>query len=951
MSDNSDYTKTISNNIDSRERGLTPKEVELIKKQCEDDIYLFAIRYFSHYLRKSSSDFHKFLYKVFAEELNRPNRTEAIKYAIAAPRGNSKSSIVSTIVPIWCMAYYKKRFIIMLSDTATKAEGFLSDVKRELLNNAKLNKDFPDLCGKGSVWRANEIITNSGIKISALGTGNNIRGEKFGNIRPQLLLLDDLENSDMLRSESERDFIQNRWFKKDVLHTKGEKGTIMDIFVVGTVLGKESLLNALLDRSKFPDWRSKRFSAVLSESTSPLWGEWKKIFVDRFNENNIEDARKFFEKHKEDMLRGTKVLWPEGDPYYDLMVEKVSDYSGFLSEKQNSPIDYSKIMVQEGDIHWENFLTNPVIQKILRNTINPSYGAIDPALGKKADSNDYYCIPTIIRDLRSGYLYVVDFEIDRQKVDYQIDAIVKKHLEFRYKLFGVETNAFQYVLAENLRTISRRAGIYVPVKEINNSQDKKLRVEGMIPFITDGTLVFDKYKAETNQMYDLAMEQILTFTGENDRHDDACVLSGSFILTNKGVKEIQDVKIGDEVLTHTGSFNKVTKTYKRDYSGEVFEIKGVGTLPTTFTSNHRLLVSTYTKKEVSKSQRTYTTVNNNDFCFEEISKLDKKKHLINTPCISYSENVTLDMSKYLDYYIEKDGLIYGTTYKGERINPRSIPISKYVEIDEEMSFFLGYFAAEGSTGSTHSVNLASHKDEVVVDDFIRELLYNKFGNVKIYVYTRDNLKRTCFNSVPITNFLKLFKSKTSKRLPEFCMRLGKKETLSLLFGYLFGDDNFTEGVARSNTISPSLAFQIYLLFIKVGLKPRIRFVNREKYKFDNKFISRNQYYVELSRLDTLDFLSLLPKFAVDIYKDKKLKRCSPKCNRKSTYFSEDETLLSRRISYNKKMYYEGKVYNLEVEGDNSYVVNGIAVHNCDSLEMCFRIAQKSGFQVLTKQNR
>ena len=32
-----------------------------------------------------------------------------------------------------------------------------------------------------------------------------------------------------------------------------------------------------------------------------------------------------------------------------------------------------------------------------------------------------------------------------------------------------------------------------------------------------------------------------------------------------------------------------------------------------------------------------------------------------------------------------------------------------------------------------------------------------------------------------------------------------------------------------------------------------------------------------------------------------------------------------------KSIYNGKVYNLEVEDDNSYTVNDIAVHNCDAL--------------------
>jgi predicted phage terminase large subunit-like protein len=84
----------------------------------------------------------------------------------------------------------------------------------------------------------------------------------------------------------------------------------------------------------------------------------------------------------------------------------------------------------------------------------------------------------------------------------------------------VETNAFQYVVAENLRKLSMKTGAYVPIKEINQYHDKKLRVEGIIPLLIDGTIVFDSQKARNNQQYNMAIDQLCSFTGEQDEHDD-----------------------------------------------------------------------------------------------------------------------------------------------------------------------------------------------------------------------------------------------------------------------------------------------------------------------------------------------------------------------------------------------------------------------------------------------
>ena len=48
-----------------------------------------------------------------------------------------------------------------------------------------------------------------------------------------------------------------------------------------------------------------------------------------------------------------------------------------------------------------------------------------------------------------------------------------------------------------------------------------MRFESIVPFLKDGTIVFDSEKNRTNQMYNLGIEQICTFTGEQDSDDDS----------------------------------------------------------------------------------------------------------------------------------------------------------------------------------------------------------------------------------------------------------------------------------------------------------------------------------------------------------------------------------------------------------------------------------------------
>lgn len=509
-----------------QERDLTPEESLALTKHCATDLYVFALRYFPHYLIHRSSELHRYLYTTLTREINNTKRKDGMKLAVAAPRGNAKSSIVSCILPIWCTVYNKKHFIIMLSDTAGQADDFLADLKRELENNAKLRRDFPDVCRKGPVWKVDEIITNNNVRIMSLGTGNKIRGRKFGTHRPDLVIGDDLENSEMVRSEVKRENIRFTWFDKDFLFAgagdAGEKDEKTDFFIVGTILGKDSLLNAILDPNEYPQWTTRRFKAVKQFSDSSKWESWERLYKDRFDLDRIASARAFFEANEKEMLEGTSVLWPEGDTYYSLMVNKLTSLSAFLTEKQNEGVDLSKVYVQRDDLHWEDFrkgIWKDAIERGLKRKL--IFGAIDPCVGKYSKKGDYYCIITLVRDPKSGHIFVMDMILKRQPVDSQIGAVLKCHKKFHYKLFGVETNAFQYVLAESLRKRSRELGYYVPVEEINNYQDKKMRVEGIVPFMKDGTIVFDKTKDKSNQSYNRAIEQICTFTGENDSEDDA----------------------------------------------------------------------------------------------------------------------------------------------------------------------------------------------------------------------------------------------------------------------------------------------------------------------------------------------------------------------------------------------------------------------------------------------
>jgi len=500
-----------------QERELTPEELLALKKLCENNLYLFAVRYFPHYLSKPSSKLHRFLYNTLTRDINRAHKKKTLgplKLAIAAPRDSAKTTIVGCILPVWCVCYKKKHYIGIISSSSSTAEERLYDIKTELEHNEKLKRDFPEACGKGPIWRNNEIITRNNVKIGAYGTGSQIRGRKFGTHRFGLVVNDDIEEVEMIRSEALRQSIY-KWFNQDLIHAGSDD---CDYIMIGTILGREALLYKLIETDEYPDWHGIKFKALEKfPNNMELWDEWYKILTDRFNPNAKDDAWQFYQEHRAEMDEGAELLWPEGDPLYNLMIEYYSRPTSFYHEKQNEALDPSQTLVSMDNIHFENFSTNPEIKKILKNCVY--YGALDPSLGKKSTS-DYSCIVTLARDIKSGYIYVVDIDMKRRSVDDQIYAILAHHEKYRYRAFAIETNAFQVVVADILRKKSRETGIYVPVKEVKAVTDKRMRFESVVPFIYDGTIVFDKHKMNTKKMYNEAVYQMIYFTGVGDEKDD-----------------------------------------------------------------------------------------------------------------------------------------------------------------------------------------------------------------------------------------------------------------------------------------------------------------------------------------------------------------------------------------------------------------------------------------------
>ncbi len=494
------------------------------------DMEFFGRAYFPHYFSRPSPEFHRELdaiwqqgvlkgrYPLSPADIRTISRLPGVRRAVAAPRGHAKSTNLTFKGTMHSTLYGYKHYPIIISDSSEQAEGFLDNIRVEFEENTAILEDFGPLAG--SVWRSNVLVTKSSIKIEAIGSGKKIRGRKHRNWRPDLIILDDVENDENVRTPEQRGKLKD-WFDKAVSKC-GDDYT--DIIYIGTLLHYDSLLARTL---KNPAYRSIKYKAVVSFSKADdLWRQWESIFTDLDNDSRAEDALAFFQEHRAAMLAGTQVLWEEKLSYYDLMVMRVSEgEASFNSEEQNEPINPDDCLFME---EWFDYYNEA--EADFCDPAFDFFGFIDPSLGKTKRS-DFSAIVTLARHRASGYMYVMDADIERRHPDRIIADVLAKERWLRssfghgYRKLGAETNQFQWFLKEELAKASAKAGLYLPIEEVQQTSDKVMRIQTLQPDVKNKYIKF-------NRRHKRLLEQLTQFPmGAHDDGPDA--LEGARTIAKK----------------------------------------------------------------------------------------------------------------------------------------------------------------------------------------------------------------------------------------------------------------------------------------------------------------------------------------------------------------------------------------------------------------------------------
>lgn len=231
---------------------------------------------------------------------------------------------------------------------------------------------------------------------------------------------------------------------------------------------------------------------------------------------------------------------------------------------------YSGITTEELDIQSAEICVN-------LSTKHPLYSQLG---GKILVSNLHKKTTNSFSDKVSSLKTILDDKFVKYVLQHktELDNMIDYNRDYMYDYFGFKTLERAYLLKLNNNIIER-------------PQDMLMRVAITLQF---GNL--EKIK----QTYDYMSLGFYTHAsptmfnaGTKHMQLSSCFLEDTEIMTKNGVKKIQNVLIGDEVITHTGKFKKVLQTHVNPLNDRIiYKLNVENTKPIYVTGNHKFLCKT-----------------------------------------------------------------------------------------------------------------------------------------------------------------------------------------------------------------------------------------------------------------------------------------------------------------------------------------------------------------------
>jgi len=407
----------------------------------------FASYFFGHHSTKPFAGFHRELFSVL--------ETGGDKIVRAAPRGHAKSTIIDLFYLTWEIVHKKRKFILLVSDTYSQAILFLEALKAEFEANERLRGFYGNLVT--DKWAEGEIVIGQTM-IKVIGAGMKVRGLKFRESRPDLIVIDDLENDELVENLARREKLE-RWLNGALIPSMSENGRVV---MIGTILHFDSLLMKMTADDQYTEWDKKTYRAIQEDGTA-LWAEHMDL-------EKIEQLkREYTEKGLLSQFYQEYLNQPLSDEDRKFKMEKIKFYEEAELEKKQ---------------------------------VN-TYIAIDRAYSINKTADETGIVVVSVDQENNWYVRMAEgFKGTEPEV---INKIFDLQSFWHPDHIGMEQKAFEFTFKPHLDDEMRRRQQYFLITELkDNGVSKIRRIEGLVPRFETGTIYLKRDQTKL-------IEQLTTF--------------------------------------------------------------------------------------------------------------------------------------------------------------------------------------------------------------------------------------------------------------------------------------------------------------------------------------------------------------------------------------------------------------------------------------------------------
>lgn len=418
----------------------------------------------------------------------------AANVELMLPRGMGKTTTENGCF-IFLLCFGVRKFILLCSETADQAARQYNNIRTELEDNPILQAMFGQIRGSKD-WNEKGLHLANGSWLAYTSRGGQVRGKNFGGQRPDLIVLDDVEDQESVETPTQRNKTLD-WFLSAVQPAISELGGDSSFLLTGTLLDKEALLVTL---GTDPAFTTMVFG-ILDPEGNPIFPEYMSL----------------------EKLQAKKDLYARKG-----RLEK------FYLEYFNQITSDETAVFKLDNIQYLCSEATPIARAI----------CVDPALSSKSKAD--YCSFGVVSLLPGGRFqieYCEGFRGMRPR------ETAERYMTLRRQwnsdacpcYFGLETVAYQAALADIIREEMVRFNDYFPLAELRFQQEKKTRIRGQLEGRYNAKLV------QHRRPFKLYESQLLEFPFGHDDLPD--VIAMCFHLLSPHLPSAIDSPVDSESST------------------------------------------------------------------------------------------------------------------------------------------------------------------------------------------------------------------------------------------------------------------------------------------------------------------------------------------------------------------------------------------------------------------